>query len=677
MHPAHSPALIASTVKVRDVKISPDGKHIMYQVQAFYKPVDRFIAELWVAQSNVAYSARQLTDGQYYDKLGVFHPTKPGVVVFLSDRWNPGKGANLYMLDIRDENPEPVLLTKEVIKKGVLQFQISPDGGYLAYASPIAGAESNDVRIYGSHTNSLGLFMFHFDTGEISSTTIRSDRHIESFTWSPDSTHLLYRLRKGRSAEAAEEEVLLERIAIDNASLPVQVGLYARSPAGPNIWLRSGHVVSLQSFEEENILDSRTLYVHREEGAWTRKSWVRKLYGETDDAVRIVDMSYGDDDMDTGMIAVEVCSDTDTRIDGVVFRSPRNGDEDDVLEVIPLFQTQNEAVWFGAWDARRVHTEDGGVVYVCSAVLSSGIRHESPNVWSVTVPARGDAKVNGNGVVHKASAKICLSRHLQWLVDAPHIPTEVFHWKAKDGTDLSGLIRYPPGYNNSTTEKLPTVMFLHGGPYRRDVPDYMPYFCNWREMLASAGYVVVSPNYRGSQGRGHDFAQSANLGIGTLDWSDCASMVDAVIARGITDPSRLGIAGWSHGGSMAAWGITETKNRFSAAIIGAGVSNWESMVMEASSPELEAAIGGVKPWLARKDSPVHKVKGVTTAVLILHGEKDERVPLAQGLGLYRGLKKNDGNVEMVIYPREPHGFVERRHAEDVMNRVLEHFSKWL
>jgi len=75
----------------------------------------------------------------------------------------------------------------------------------------------------------------------------------------------------------------------------------------------------------------------------------------------------------------------------------------------------------------------------------------------------------------------------------------------------------------------------------------MPYYCNWRELLASAGYLVISPNYRTSQGRGSSFASSANAGIGVHDWSDCDSMVDQVVRRGWADEQKLGIAGWSHG----------------------------------------------------------------------------------------------------------------------------------
>jgi dipeptidyl aminopeptidase/acylaminoacyl peptidase len=75
----------------------------------------------------------------------------------------------------------------------------------------------------------------------------------------------------------------------------------------------------------------------------------------------------------------------------------------------------------------------------------------------------------------------------------------------------------------------------------------MPYFCNWRELGASAGYLTLSPNYRGSQGRGHTFASAASAGVGIYDWPDCDSMVDEAVKRGWADPDRLGVAGWSHG----------------------------------------------------------------------------------------------------------------------------------
>ncbi|KAK0449851.1 Alpha/Beta hydrolase protein [Desarmillaria tabescens] len=677
----HTPSQIASSQKVRDISISPDGERVLYQVQQFYKSADRVLAELWLARTDVAHSARQLTNGDFHDRAGVFHPFDSNVVVFLSDRWAPGKGGNIYSLRLA-EDEEPMPLMVEPMKKGVQQFQISPDGKYIAFTSAGDGpsrGDRDDARRIGDKRGLSHLFLLNPITGEVSSIShIRKDRHVESFTWSPDSKELLYRLREDRGPEAAEREVLLERVPIVSEDAPVTINAYPRSPSGSNIWLSSGHILTLQNHEASNILDARTLYVSQ--GA-DKRALVRKLYGVTEDAIRIVDMSNHSDPTSSGMIAVEIATDTDTRIDRLSF----SASNDDEYEFHSLFCTQDEAIWFGAWDAKRVRSATG-VSYVFAAVLSSGIRHEAPNVWSVRIDSgqRYCAKSLSGPSIRKQ-----LSSHLQWLMDAPQVKTEVIRWKSKDGVELSGLVRYPPGIDQRCACALPTILFLHGGPYRRDVPDYMPYFCNWREMLASAGYLVISPNYRGTdrriqgQGKGHVFAHAAARGIGVFDWPDCESMVHEVVARGLANPDRLAVAGWSHGGSLTAWGVTQTKTMFQAAIVGAGVSNWESMVMEAASPELEGALGGISPWKGRlrKESPVQRVAGVTTAVLILHGEKDERVPLGQGIGLYRSLKRTDSRckdrVEMVIYPREPHGFVERKHAEDVMLRVLEHLRKWL
>ncbi|KAF8068855.1 Alpha/Beta hydrolase protein [Lyophyllum atratum] len=674
------PSQIASSYKVRDVQLSPDGSTILYQVQPFYK-ADRTISELWLAQTDIPQSARPLTltNGAYNDKAGVFHPDGRRVI-FLSDRSSVGKPAQIYLLDLDNKggsDAEPVPLSPKLEKKGVQAFDVSPDGEFVAFTSRDDAVsedelkrieEKDDARVFDGSGGVGGfsrLRVYSFATGAIWTLEgVRKDRHIEAFTWSPDSTRLLYRLRQGRESEFAEREVTLESIAVeDSCQIPCVVGVYPRSPSGQNIWTNSGHILSLQSYDSRNILDARALFADRADKQISFTKFGERLYGLTDDAVRIVDMR--------GDIAVEVCCDVDTNIDIVSF----DADTHEAKKRLTIFQTQQEAIWFGSWDAKRVVDIGGNSSYVFAAVLSSVVRHEPPNVWACRVSDDG----------RELSPKLQLSSHLQWLTDIPSITAEVVRWTSTDGTHLSGLVRYPPGYKASHGP-LPTVLFLHGGPYSQD---YMPYFCNWRELFALEGYLVISPNYRGSQGRGHEFAHGASQGIGVHSWADCESMVDEVIRRGLADPGRLGIAGWSHGGSLTAWGVTKTRNRFKAAIVGAGVSNWEGMVMDSESPELEAEIGQSAPWdcddlehSMRKTSPIHSVAGVTTAVLILHGEKDERVPVSQGIGLWRGLKRRASErgreaAQLVLYPREPHGFVERKHAEDVLKRVISYFDTWL
>ncbi|RDB29887.1 putative peptidase YuxL [Hypsizygus marmoreus] len=696
------PVQIASSQKLRDVRISPDGSMVLYQVQPFYKS-DRFVSELWLAFTDVPQSARPLTNGLFYDRAGVFHPNGKQVV-FLSDRHSPGRAAHIYVLGLTGGaavQSEPAPLLSSPGTKAVLAFEISPDSRFLAFSSDDETSpeeirkveEKDDARVFGGRDGTTQRFarlrVYSFEKGTVSTLGgIRKDRHIESFTWSPDSKRILYRLRDGRGSEFTEREVILESVSIKNTDDPsCALGSYPRSPSGQNIWIPSGRIISLQSYEPRNPLDARALFVQHIDEAASSLNGTERMYGLSEDAVRVVNIA-GTCHRHGG-VAVEVCSGVETSIDVISYEKNHN------LMRFTLFRTHQEAIWFGAWDARRVVDEDGNISYIFAAVLSSGVTHRPPNVYT--------GRVTGKG--REVTETLQLSSHLQWLADAPVVATEVFQWTTRDGTVLSGVVRYPPGYDASQG-RLPTVLCIHGGPYRRDilgdVPvhaldqrakrrsiDYMPYFCNWREFLALEGYLVISPNYRGSQGRGHDFAHAASQGIGAYDWPDCESMVDEVIRRGLADPARLGVAGWSHGGSLTAWGVTKTKDRFKAAIVGAGASNWEGMVMESGSPELETEIGQSAPWgcdglerSTRKTSPIHCVAGVATAVLILHGERDERVPVGQAIGLYRGLKRRASergkqSAQLVIYPREPHGFVERKHAEDVLMRVLSHLDTWL
>lgn len=458
------PGKISNTLRARDLKLSSDGLNVLYQVAPFYK-VERVLSEVWLAKVDEPQSARPLTNGLFNDRAPAFHPDGKRIL-FLSDRHNPGKALHIYVLDLVDgKSPEPVPLLSSFAKKGVQGFEISPDGNLVAFTSVDEdevqpGAESSDVRVFGGSGSASGFSRFRiysFRTGEVTTLeSVRKDRQIESATWSPDSKWLLYRLRGGRGPEFAELEVTLESIAVDgdeDGCEPNVLGIYPRSPAGPNIWVSSGHVLSLQNYEPRNRLDARTVFSQRVDNAFSPAAKLRgweRLYGESEDAVRIVDMTPGGDTRGGGMVAVEVCTGVDTHIDIVSI------DSDGSMAIQgTLFRTHDDAVWFGAWDAKRVIDGDGNTSYVFAGVLSSGIKHEPPNVWAGRV----------TGEVREIPSKWQLSSHLQWMVEAPEIKTEVVYWRTADGTELSGLIRYPPGYD-ALWGPLPTVMFIHGGPYR-------------------------------------------------------------------------------------------------------------------------------------------------------------------------------------------------------------------
>jgi dipeptidyl aminopeptidase/acylaminoacyl peptidase len=254
--------------------------------------------------------------------------------------------------------------------------------------------------------------------------------------------------------------------------------------------------------------------------------------------------------------------------------------------------------------------------------------------------------------------------------------TEVVQWKAPDGREIEGLLHRPSG---SDGKKLPLIVHVHGGPSGAYTMSFPASMNNYHHILTGRGYAVLQPNFRGSTGYGATFQRLNFKDWGKGDFQDIMSGVDAMVERGIADPGRMALQGWSYGGYMCAWSITQT-TRFKAASCGAALTNLISMYGTNDIPStLDDYFGGA-PY-AEEDaywqaSPMAHVTEVKTPTLILHGQADDRVPLGQAQELYLALRKLGVPTEFVTYPREPHGFREPNHQIDKIERELAWFQKW-
>jgi dipeptidyl aminopeptidase/acylaminoacyl peptidase len=205
---------------------------------------------------------------------------------------------------------------------------------------------------------------------------------------------------------------------------------------------------------------------------------------------------------------------------------------------------------------------------------------------------------------------------------------------------------------------------------------------SWGQWLAAAGFAAFCPNPRGSQGHGQEFAAMVSGAVGQDEWTDILAGIDALVADGVAAPDRLGIAGWSHGGFMAAWAVSQV-SRFRAAVMGAGIADWSMQVGVGELGRTEAGLSGSCGWEGpgphRHDrlSPISYAAKVATPVLILHGEDDTNVPVGQAVYFHRALMQFGAEHDLVIYPRENHSPTERAHQIDVLERTRAWFTRWL
>lgn len=257
--------------------------------------------------------------------------------------------------------------------------------------------------------------------------------------------------------------------------------------------------------------------------------------------------------------------------------------------------------------------------------------------------------------------------------------TEVIRWKSTDGQEIEGLLTYPQGY--VAGRKYPLLLVIHGGPMGVFTQSFDGTPANYPiAVFAARGYAVLRANVRGSSGYGAKF-RYANYGDwGGGDYRDLLTGVDHVIGKGLADPDQLGVMGWSYGGFMTSWIITQT-SRFRAASVGAGVTNLVSFTGTADIPSFLPDYFHGEFWdnfeAYRAHSPLFHVQGVRTPTLIQHGERDERVPLSQGQELYNALKRQGCPTQLVVYPRTPHGIEEPRLLVDCMERNLAWFDRHL
>ena len=611
-------------------RVSPDGTRIAYVVaeNVMTEEKSEVLRQIWMARTDGS-EAMQITFGEKSSTSPQWLPDGSGIV-FASRR---GGRNHLYLLRLRGGEAEPLMSSSTKID--VNAFTISPDGRALAFTAADV-REDEEKRTKGKDDfvwvdekdRPRRLYVMPIDAGAGKAReqrkVVQGAFDVADPAWSPDGKWIAFtRTRSTIADDWTTADVVLVNVGDGTTRELVATPAAEAAPQ----FSPDGQWVAIETSDDPP--------------RWTMAARVQ--------LVRVADGQR--------------------------------------KNLASTFDVQASILGFSP-DAKRVYVSEtrGTVdrVYAIDVAANKVVDVDGGT------HAMGDARLNRNGTwlsyVGQTSqtpaevfatpvdrfAPVQVSRGNAFVAGMPLPKTEVVRWKSADGLEIEGLLTYPIGYKDGT--RVPLALVIHGGPMGVFKQTFVAAGAFSPVLLAQNGYAVLRPNPRGSSGYGTTFRQANVDDWGGGDYQDLMTGVDAMISRGLADPERLAVMGWSYGGYMTSWIVTHTR-RFKAAIAGAPVTNLLSFTGTADIPGFIPDFFGGPFWERfdrwKEHSPIVHVKGVTTPTLIVHGDADDRVPISQGYELYNALRAQNVPTRMLVLPRQSHGPTEPKMRRAISQAMLD------
>jgi dipeptidyl aminopeptidase/acylaminoacyl peptidase len=610
---------------IGDLQFSPDGSRLVFTVTEPVKGATRE-RNLWMLDVPAG-RLRQLTFSGHSDSSPRWSPDGRALA-FLSTRdTNRESAAQLFVLSMAGGDAEKVLDRSE----GVNAFRWSPDGSRIALLmqepkpepQQKREKEKDDGHVADKDTRLPRVWILDVVSHAVKQATSAHWR-LHGIEWMPAGDRLVAIATPSPDSDRLDDRIVTIDLADGRFA---EVGKL-RGPAGGFAVAPDGSAIVFQGARLDGP-DAHDLWLQPLDGG-AAKNLTAVSIDRPIGAARWADPQTIVASVQRGFSTAMATIGLDGRAQFV-----------DGLEVNP-----------SAFDRAR----DGTLAYVGETAT------RAPELW-IKRPSTAAKKVS--------------DFNDKWAA-VPLAAPEFIKYKSADGVEIEAALLRPPATDHqspTTAHQSPFVVLVHGGPTGRWSDTFEP----WGQLLAARGYAVLYPNVRGSTGYGEKFVEANRGDWGGGDFKDVMAGVDWAIARGIADPNRLGIGGWSYGGYMAAWAVTQT-NRFKASVSGAPVIDLASEFgTEGGSAYDEWFYGTPYEQLEGfiKSSPITFVKNVKTPTMLLQGEEDTTDPIGQSQQFYRGLKRYHVNSDFVMYPREPHGLREEKHLVDRLTRIIAWYDKYL
>ncbi len=649
---------------VSEVRISPDGQHVLYTVQRVDRKTEKKYTNLWVA-STTRGEARQFTTGDQHDSSGRWSPDG-SQIAFLSDRSDKEKPSQIYLIPFT--GGEASRLTH--IDGEIEEISWRPDGKQLVCTVRKLDPEALE-RQDDEQKKKLGVVSRHYD---------RLFYKLDGYGYLPHERRHLWTVdvRTGRGKQLIEDPVYDEHYP-------------AWSPDGRWIAFSSN-----RSEDPDQTPDRWSICIIPAEGGK-----LRRLDGPLGEKYQ---PSFSPD----GKLLAYIGSEGEglsyknlglwvMPVDGS--RAPRN-----LTEKFDLHVDSSTINDVGSPERMApTWSKDGKRIYFNSVL------HGSSKLSSIGVNGVGLQDEIGEGGVVGSFSFDREQKFLAYFYGRIDDPAQVFvrdlingknrqltrlnrrlldgidlgqveevWFKGPDGNDLQGWVLKPPGFDPS--KRYPSIMEIHGGP----LTQYGKYFMHEFYYLAAHGYVVYFTNPRGGRGYGEEHAKGIFGDWGKVDYADLMAWADHMEKQPYIDPQRMGVTGGSYGGYMTVWIIGHTQ-RFRAAVTQRCVSNWISMWGSSDvNWSFQQELTDKPPFEDLQSywehSPIAYIGKARTPTLVIHNEGDMRCPIEQGEQVFVALKKLGVDSEFVRFPDEFHGLsrtgrTDRRIAR--LNHILRWFDKYL
>jgi dipeptidyl aminopeptidase/acylaminoacyl peptidase len=632
---------IMSMKAVASPMVSPDGTEVIYTVRAWEQERDRMESRTRIWRVAVAGgAARQITYGERGDSQPQWSPDGR-YISFVSARGANSNGddpprAQIYVM--RADGGEAWRLTDA--KEGVASYAWAPDSRRIAFVSTEARTSDeeaairrrDDERVFEGDFRYQHIWVIDVDTRSSSRVTRGTTYTVTGApSWAPDSARLVFSAKPTTMLRDYRSDVYVADVRADSVD---KISSNAGPDSSPQ-WAPDGALIAWVS---EPTSASPI-------GDGTLPSYIGHSHLMLFDVAQKKARDAWSSAFDVDVNAPQWTADSKQ----IVFTAGKRAYSEvfryDVSSSAYTQLTRGKTLSYGS------RSKNGQVVVV---TMDSP---ETPADIHVTDPAFASFRKLTD--INPQAVNFALGQ------------TEVVTWKSADGLEVEGVLLKPVGY--VAGKKYPTLVVAHGGPAGAFVNNYRVGGLEGGQLWAGQGWAVFYPNPRGSTNYGEKFLRANVNDWGGGDYRDIMTGVDALVARGVADPDRLAHIGWSYGGYMTAWVVSQTA-RFKAAMVGAGLTNMTSMYGTNDIPNVLVTYFGGYPTkqtlpLYTARSAMTFIDNVQTPTLILHGANDERVPTGQAFEMYRALKDRGKTTELVFYPREGHGITEFYHVKDRLQRI--------